>query len=194
MLTSTWEIFKAHRDLHQRCRRVRGAAAAFSRARRHGGARRQSHPSRHRRAAGRRFDRQPQNHRTGRGHQLSSMPTPPWRCAIWSSWLPLRWKPWRAPAWPIPSRNAAGSRPWTKCPPRAFAFYRSDIADNPDILPYFEQATPVLEFDLAKIGSRPARRSETRSLDDLRAIPWGFGWIQSRHLIPGWYGSRMREI
>jgi phosphoenolpyruvate carboxylase len=69
----------------------------------------------------------------------------------------------------------------------AFSFYRSQIADNPDILPYFEQATPVLEFDLAKIGSRPARRKDNSSLDDLRAIPWGFGWIQSRHMIPGWF-------
>ncbi len=42
----------------------------------------------------------------------------------------------------------------------AFAFYRKQIAENPDILPYFEEATPVLEFELAKIGSRPARRSQ----------------------------------
>ena len=53
---------------------------------------------------------------------------------------------------------------------RAFAFYREHIADNPDILPYFEAATPVLEFELAKIGSRPARRKQSTSLDDLRAV------------------------
>ena len=70
----------------------------------------------------------------------------------------------------------------------AFACYREKIAENPDIVPYFEQATPVLEFELAKIGSRPARRSQNRSLDDLRAIPWAFGWIQSRLLVPGWFG------
>jgi phosphoenolpyruvate carboxylase len=70
----------------------------------------------------------------------------------------------------------------------AFACYRRQIADNPDIIPYFEQATPVQEFDLAKIGSRPARRGTTRDLSDLRAIPWGFGWMQSRHVIPGWFG------
>ena len=70
----------------------------------------------------------------------------------------------------------------------AFACYRERIADNPDIIPYFEQATPVLEFDLAKIGSRPARRGGARGLGDLRAIPWGFGWMQSRHVIPGWFG------
>jgi phosphoenolpyruvate carboxylase len=70
----------------------------------------------------------------------------------------------------------------------AYGYYRRCIAENPDIIPYFEQATPVLEFDLAKIGSRPARRGVTRDLSDLRAIPWGFGWMQSRHVIPGWFG------
>jgi phosphoenolpyruvate carboxylase len=70
----------------------------------------------------------------------------------------------------------------------AFLFYRERIADNPDILPYFEQATPVLEFDLAKIGSRPVRRRASGALSDLRAIPWGFGWMQSRHVLPGWFG------
>ena len=70
----------------------------------------------------------------------------------------------------------------------AYACYREKIADNPDILPYFEQATPVLEFELAKIGSRPSRRTESRGLEDLRAIPWGFGWIQSRLLVPAWFG------
>jgi phosphoenolpyruvate carboxylase len=70
----------------------------------------------------------------------------------------------------------------------AYAFYRARIADNPDIMPYFEQATPVMEFELAKIGSRPAKRSASRDLSELRAIPWGFGWMQSRHVIPGWFG------
>jgi phosphoenolpyruvate carboxylase len=70
----------------------------------------------------------------------------------------------------------------------AFACYREKIADNPDILQYFEQATPVLEFELAKIGSRPSRRHLGSSLEDLRAIPWGFGWIQSRLMVPAWFG------
>ena len=70
----------------------------------------------------------------------------------------------------------------------SYSFYRQRIAENPDIIPYFEQATPVLEFELAKIGSRPAKRSASRELGDLRAIPWGFGWMQSRHVIPGWFG------
>ncbi|HEX9108170.1 MAG TPA: phosphoenolpyruvate carboxylase, partial [Longimicrobiales bacterium] len=70
----------------------------------------------------------------------------------------------------------------------AFAFYRESIAENPDIVPYFEQATPVSEFDLARIGSRPAKRKATKGIEDLRAIPWVFGWMQSRHGVPGWFG------
>jgi phosphoenolpyruvate carboxylase len=70
----------------------------------------------------------------------------------------------------------------------AFAFYREKIADNPDILPYFEEATPAGELENLKIGSRPARRKESRALEDLRAIPWVFGWMQSRHVVPAYFG------
>ncbi|MGA2695985.1 MAG: phosphoenolpyruvate carboxylase [Terriglobales bacterium] len=70
----------------------------------------------------------------------------------------------------------------------AFAFYRENIAENPDVLRYFEQATPVNELEHARIGSRPSRRNESRRLEDLRAIPWVFGWMQSRHAVPAWFG------
>lgn len=70
----------------------------------------------------------------------------------------------------------------------AFAHYRKNIADNPDLIRYFEEATPIEELGLARIGSRPARRKATQSLDDLRAIPWVFGWMQSRHVVPAWFG------
>ncbi len=70
----------------------------------------------------------------------------------------------------------------------AFAFYREQIADNPDIVPYFEQATPAAELEHARIGSRPAKRSARRGLADLRAIPWVFGWMQSRHVVPAYFG------
>jgi phosphoenolpyruvate carboxylase len=70
----------------------------------------------------------------------------------------------------------------------AFGFYRQNIAESPDVLAYFEQATPVNELEHAQIGSRPARRSSGRRLEDLRAIPWVFGWMQSRHALPAWFG------
>jgi phosphoenolpyruvate carboxylase len=70
----------------------------------------------------------------------------------------------------------------------AYAFYQLEIRDNSDVLNYFEQATPAREFDLARIGSRPSRRTQARGLADLRAIPWVFGWMQSRHGLPGWFG------
>jgi len=74
----------------------------------------------------------------------------------------------------------------------AFAHYRKHIAENPQVLEYFEQATPVNEFENARIGSRPARRvskgDKNRKLENLRAIPWVFGWMQSRHAVPAWFG------
>lgn len=70
----------------------------------------------------------------------------------------------------------------------ALDYYRSQIYDNPDILIYFEQATPVEELSHARIGSRPPRRTQSMGLDDLRAIPWVFGWMQSRTVLPGWFG------
>jgi phosphoenolpyruvate carboxylase len=71
---------------------------------------------------------------------------------------------------------------------QAFGFYRAKIADDPDLLTYFEQATPVNELEHARIASRPTRRSKGRSLEELRAIPWVFGWMQSRHGLPAWFG------
>lgn len=69
----------------------------------------------------------------------------------------------------------------------AHAAYRA-LVRHPHFLAYFASATPVDELGLLNLGSRPARRAETRTLGDLRAIPWVFAWTQSRHLIPGWYG------
>jgi phosphoenolpyruvate carboxylase len=70
----------------------------------------------------------------------------------------------------------------------AFEFYREKIAENEAILTYFEEATPVKELEHVRIGSRPTRRGAQRGLGDLRAIPWVFGWMQSRHVVPAWFG------
>ncbi len=79
----------------------------------------------------------------------------------------------------------------------SFAFYTKHLMDDPEVYTYFEQATPVAELEHARIGSRPAKRAdasasgkaaEKRSLADLRAIPWVFGWMQSRHVVPAYFG------
>ncbi len=66
--------------------------------------------------------------------------------------------------------------------------YRALLRDEafPD---YFREATPVEEIGKLNIGSRPARRSGQTTLQDLRAIPWVFAWMQCRLLIPGWYST-----
>ena len=70
----------------------------------------------------------------------------------------------------------------------AFDYYRTHILDDPGVVTYFEQSTPVGELEQAKIGSRPSRRNASPKLTDLRAIPWVFGWTQSRLLVPAWFG------
>ncbi len=64
-----------------------------------------------------------------------------------------------------------------------------ELVDGPGFLDYFYEATPVNEIGLLNIGSRPThRRREVRSRESIRAIPWVFGWAQSRHTLPAWYG------
>ncbi|MEF3365818.1 phosphoenolpyruvate carboxylase [Methylocystis sp. 9N] len=69
----------------------------------------------------------------------------------------------------------------------SFAAYAKFVGD-PDLVAYFQAASPLEEISLLNIGSRPARRFGAKSLDDLRAIPWVFAWAQNRHSITGWYG------
>ncbi|MBS0261384.1 MAG: phosphoenolpyruvate carboxylase [Planctomycetes bacterium] len=70
--------------------------------------------------------------------------------------------------------------------------YRALVYETPEFLKYFDQATPIAEIGRLKIGSRPPRRAEGQNspagIDQLRAIPWVFSWMQSRHTLPGWYG------
>ncbi|HEY1966043.1 MAG TPA: phosphoenolpyruvate carboxylase, partial [Acidobacteriaceae bacterium] len=70
----------------------------------------------------------------------------------------------------------------------SYEFYRTHIVDDPEAFTYFEQATPVAELEHARLGSRPAKRTGKKSMADLRAIPWVFGWMQSRQLVPAYFG------
>lgn len=69
----------------------------------------------------------------------------------------------------------------------SFEYYRQ-LIKNKSFIEFYGEATPIDVLELTKIGSRPARRTGTRSLSDLRAIPWVFSWNQSRFNITGWFG------
>ena len=71
---------------------------------------------------------------------------------------------------------------------RAFRAYRSLVYETEGFSTFFRQMTPLLEISELKIGSRPASRSDSRRIEDLRAIPWVFSWAQARVMLPGWYG------
>ena len=71
----------------------------------------------------------------------------------------------------------------------AWRTFRSTIYEDPELFDYFMAVTPLDELAVLPIGSRPAYRSgSARSIGSLRAIPWVFGWTQSRHALPGWLG------
>jgi phosphoenolpyruvate carboxylase len=187
MLTSTWEIHKAHRDLHRVARECGVELTLF-----HG-----------------------RGGTVGRGggpthRAITSQPRGAFggQIKITEQGEVLNWK-YAEPV--LAERNLelmvaasldaladagasgpAGEDRWEaameEMSAAAYRFYREKVAENPDILPYFQQATPVGELEHARIGSRPAKRGESRGLDDLRAIPWVFGWMQSRHVVPAWFG------
>ncbi|HET7817203.1 MAG TPA: phosphoenolpyruvate carboxylase [Sphingomicrobium sp.] len=71
---------------------------------------------------------------------------------------------------------------------RAFTAYRSLVYDEPAFAAFFRQMTPLSEIATLNIGSRPASRSRSDRIEDLRAIPWVFSWAQARVMLPGWYG------
>jgi phosphoenolpyruvate carboxylase len=71
----------------------------------------------------------------------------------------------------------------------AFASYRGLVYETEGFKTFFRQMTPLLEIAELKIGSRPASRTKSDRIEDLRAIPWVFSWAQARVMLPGWYGA-----
>jgi phosphoenolpyruvate carboxylase len=67
--------------------------------------------------------------------------------------------------------------------------YRGLVYDTPGFNAFFRAATPITEIAELKIGSRPASRTRSDRIEDLRAIPWVFSWAQARIMLPGWYGA-----
>ena len=189
MLTSTWELFKAHRDLHhaaQECgvqlRLFHGRGGTVGRG---GGP---THSA---------ILAQPEGCFSGRIRITEQGEVLNWKYA---DAVLAEWNLELMIAASLEALTRSGSQQaqakdqarWEEAMEEmsreAYRVYRRDIAENAEVLEYFEQATPVHELDAARIGSRPSRRTRGRRLEDLRAIPWVFGWMQSRHAVPAWYG------
>ena len=72
---------------------------------------------------------------------------------------------------------------------QAFQGYRALVYGEPGFRTFFRQMTPLSEIATLNIGSRPASRTRSDRIEDLRAIPWVFSWAQARVMLPGWYGT-----
>jgi phosphoenolpyruvate carboxylase len=91
-----------------------------------------------------------------------------------------------------PSLSAADTARFGTCMDRlsatAFRTYRDLVYGDDAFRSFFRQMTPIAEIANLKIGSRPASRTKSDRIEDLRAIPWVFSWAQARVMLPGWYG------
>ncbi|MFZ0298048.1 MAG: phosphoenolpyruvate carboxylase [Candidatus Sulfotelmatobacter sp.] len=186
MLTSTWELHKAHRDLHGVARECGVKLRLFHG--RGGTVGRGGGPTHAAILA------QPQGCFSGRIRITEQGEVLNWKYA---DAVLAEWNLELMIAASLEAFTRSGAQPkdqarWEEAmeemSAEAHRIYRRDIAENSDLLEYFEQATPVQALDAARIGSRPSRRTRGRRLEDLRAIPWVFGWMQSRHAVPAWYG------
>jgi len=196
MLTSTWEIYKAHRDLHRVARDCNVKLRLFHG--RGGTVGRGGGPT-HRAIVA-----QPVGAFSGEFRITEQGEVLNWKygdplLAEWNLELMVA-AAMEALARPGRPDLSAREQRWAEAMEEmsqaAFAFYRANIADSEETLAYFHQATPIDGLEFARIGSRPTRRAKGGGLENLRAIPWVFGWMQSRHVVPGWFavGHALNEF
>jgi phosphoenolpyruvate carboxylase len=187
MLTSIWELYKAHRDLHRAARACNVKLRLFHG--RGGTVGRGGGPTHTAILAQPVGDFSGQIRITEQGEVLNWKYADPvlaeWNLEIMIASCMEAITRTRGPA---PGADQRWVPAMEHMSAMAFAFYRRHIAESADVIEYFEQATPVNELEHARIGSRPPRRQQGRRLEDLRAIPWVFGWMQSRHAVPAWFG------
>lgn len=191
MLTSTWELYKAHRELHRaaqehgvKLRLFHGRGGTVGRG---GGP---THSA---------ILAQPQGAFSGRIRITEQGEVLNWKYSdpVLAEWnlelmiaasLEALTRPGQESADNQGKETVRWEEAMEEMSEAAYSVYRREIAEKTDVLEYFEQATPVNELDTARIGSRPSRRTKSRRLEHLRAIPWVFGWMQSRHAVPAWFG------
>ena len=187
MFTSTWELYKAHRELHRaaeecgvKLRLFHGRGGTVGRG---GGP---THSA---------ILAQPEGCFSGQIRITEQGEVLNWKYAdpVLAEWnlelmIAASLETLTRPAHPDAASHSRWEEAMEEMSGEAYRVYRRDIADNAEVLEYFYQATPVNQLDAARIGSRPSRRTRSRRLEDLRAIPWVFGWMQSRHAVPAWFG------
>ncbi|MBZ5648852.1 MAG: phosphoenolpyruvate carboxylase [Acidobacteriia bacterium] len=187
MLTSIWELYKAHRDLHRTARECNVKLRLFHG--RGGTVGRGGGPTHTAILAQPVGDFSGEIRITEQGEVLNWKYADPvlaeWNLEIMIASCLEALTRTRGPA---PGADQRWAPAMEQMSADAFAFYRRNIAESSEVIEYFEQATPVNELEHARIGSRPPRRAQGRRLEDLRAIPWVFGWMQSRHAVPAWFG------
>lgn len=188
MLTSTWEIYKTHRQLHRvadqcnvKLRMFHGRGGTVGR----GGG-----------PTHRAIMAQPQGAFSGEIRITEQGEVLNWKYAApvlaeWNLELMVA-ASLEALARPGQQEQRAEQEKWEaaleEMSQSAFEFYREKIVGNAEVITYFNEATPVKELELARIGSRPSWRPSGATWEKLRAIPWVFGWMQSRHVLPAWFG------
>jgi phosphoenolpyruvate carboxylase len=187
MLASTWELHKAHRALHEVARECDVKLRLFHG--RGGTVGRGGGPTHRAILAQPVGDFSGEIRITEQGEVLNWKYSDP-VLAEWNLELMIAasLEALTRPDGPAPGADQQWNDAMEEMSQDSYAYYRRHVAENPDVLEYFEQATPVGELEYARIGSRPARRRESRKFEDLRAIPWVFGWMQSRHAVPAWFG------